>query len=608
MVKKQFQTESKRILDIMVNSIYTNREIFLRELISNASDAIDKLCYISLTDDKVSLSRDDYRITISADKAARTITISDNGVGMTEDELENNLGVIAKSGSLQFKKDMAEKGDDTSDIIGQFGVGLYSAFMIAQRVTVITKAYGQETGRKWVSSGADGYTIEECDKEGWGSDIILDLKPDTETENYSEFLDDWRLRSLIKRYSDYIRWPIKMGDETVNSMVPIWQRPKDETPDEDCFKFYKETFFDTNDPVSVVRVNAEGMVSYKAMLFIPGAVPYNYYTTSYEQGLKLYASGVMIMEKCADLIPEHFRFVRGVVDSPDLSLNISRELLQQTRQLKVIASNIEKKIKAELKKLMTNEPEKYADFFNSFGLQLKYGIVNNYGEKKELLSDLLMFYSAKEEKLISLEEYVKNMAEGQEYIYFACADSVAIAQGLPQTEPVKNKGYDILYMTEHVDEFVVNMLENYMEKRFKSVCDDDLGFELENKSEESMEDNQPVLDFVKETLGDAIHAAKISSKLVSYPVCLGTEGPVTLEMEKYFNSIPHEEGQEIKAQRVLELNADHDVFKALKDAVENDKDKAARYCHILNDLALLLAGMPVEDPSKFSSNVWNLMK
>ncbi|MBE6949408.1 MAG: molecular chaperone HtpG [Ruminococcaceae bacterium] len=608
MIKKQFQTESKRILDIMVNSIYTNREIFLRELISNASDAIDKLCYISLTDDKVSLSREDYRITVTPDKTARTITISDNGVGMTEEELENNLGVIAKSGSLQFKQDMAEKGDDTSDIIGQFGVGFYSAFMIAQRVTVITKAYGESMGRRWVSSGAEGYTIEEWDKDSFGTNIILDLKPDSENEDYSEFLDDWKLRSLIKKYSDYIRWPIVMGEETVNSMVPIWQRPKDEAPDEDCFKFYKENFFDSTDPVSVIRINAEGMVSYKAMLFIPGAVPYDYYTTGYEPGLKLYASGVMIMDKCADLIPEYFRFVRGVVDSPDLSLNISRELLQQTRQLKVIASNIEKKIKAELKNLLNKEPEKYLSFFKSFGLQLKYGVVNNYGAKKELLQDLLLFYSAREEKLISLAEYVKNMAEGQEFIYFACADSVAVAKGLPQTEPVRNKGYDILYMTDSIDEFVVNMLSEYMEKKFKSVFDDDLGFEVESKSEDTDENNQPLLDFVKETLGDKIHCAKISTKLVSYPVCLGTEGPVTLEMEKYFNSIPHEDGQEIKAQRVLELNSGHPVFSALKNAFENDRERAENYCHILSDLALLLAGLPVDDPSEFSSNVWNLMK
>lgn len=607
MIKKQFQTESKRILDIMINSIYTNREIFLRELISNASDAIDKLCYISLTDDSVSLSRDDYRIKVSADKAARTITISDNGVGMTEEELENNLGVIAKSGSLQFKNDMAEKGDDNSDIIGQFGVGFYSAFMIAQRVTVITKAYGQNTGRKWISSGADGYTIEECEKDSFGSDIILDLKPDTETENYSEFLDDWRLRSLIKKYSDYIRWPIIMDNETVNSMIPIWQRSKDDASDEDCFKFYKENFFDTTDPVSVIRINAEGTVSYRAMLFIPSSVPYNYYTTAYEPGLKLYASGVMIMDKCADLIPEHFRFVRGVVDSPDLSLNISRELLQHDRQLKVIATNIEKKIKAELKRLMDKEPEKYAEFFNSFGSQLKYGIVNGYGAKKELLQDLLMFYSEKQSKLISLEEYVNAMTDDQQYIYFACAENNTIAQGLPQTEPVRNKGYDILYMTEHIDEFTVQMLDEYMGKKFKSVCDDDLGFDIENKSEEAEENNQPLLDFIKETLGESIHCAKISSKLVSYPVCLGTEGPITLEMEKYFNSIPTEEGQKVKAQRVLELNVNHPVFNSLKTAFEKDKEKAAAYCHILNDLALLLAGMPVDDPSSFSSNVWNLM-
>ena len=608
MIKKEFQTESKRILDIMVNSIYTNREIFLRELISNASDAIDKLCYVSLTDENVGMNRDDFVITVKADKPSRTLTVTDNGIGMTEEELENNLGVIAKSGSLQFKQDMAEKGGDTADIIGQFGVGFYSAFMVSQRVTVVTRAYGSEKGLKWVSSGADGYTIEEVDKDTVGTEITLDLKPDTENEKYDEFLDEFRLRSLIKKYSDYIRWPIKMGDETVNSMVPIWQRDKGDVSDEDCFKFYKDTFFDTNDPVSVIRVNAEGMVSYKAMLFIPGAVPYNYYTTAYESGLRLYASGVMIMDKCADLLPEHFRFVRGVVDSPDLSLNISRELLQHDRQLKVIASNIEKKIKSELKRLMDKEPDKYLKFYNAFGLQLKYGIVNSFGAKNDLLKELLMFYSAKEEKLISLADYVKNMAEGQEYIYFAGADSVAIAKGLPQVEPVLAKGYDVLYMTDPVDEFMVQVLDSFEEKKFKSVNDEDLGFEVENKSEQNAEDDQPLLDFVKETLADKLSGVKLSSKLVSYPVCLSTEGPVTLEMEKYFNSIPTEEGQKVKANRVLELNAGHQVFAALKNAFETDKEKAAGYCRILYDLAQLIAGLPIDDPAKFSADVWSLMR
>ena len=608
MIKKEFQTESKRILDIMVNSIYTNREIFLRELISNASDAIDKLCYVSLTDENVGMNRDDFVITVKADKPSRTLTVTDNGIGMTEEELENNLGVIAKSGSLQFKQDMAEKGGDTTDIIGQFGVGFYSAFMVSQRVTVVTRAYGSEKGLKWVSSGADGYTIEEVDKDTVGTEITLDLKPDTENEKYDEFLDEYRLRSLIKKYSDYIRWPIKMGDETINSMVPIWQRDKGDVSDEDCFKFYKDTFFDTNDPVSVIRVNAEGMVSYKAMLFIPGAVPYNYYTTAYESGLRLYASGVMIMDKCADLLPEHFRFVRGVVDSPDLSLNISRELLQHDRQLKVIASNIEKKIKSELKRLMDKEPDKYLKFYNAFGLQLKYGIVNSFGAKNDLLKELLMFYSAKEEKLISLADYVKNMAEGQEYIYFAGADSVAIAKGLPQVEPVLAKGYDVLYMTDPVDEFMVQVLDSFEEKKFKSVNDEDLGFEVENKSEQNAEDDQPLLDFVKETLADKLSGVKLSSKLVSYPVCLSTEGPVTLEMEKYFNSIPTEEGQKVKANRVLELNAGHQVFAALKNAFETDKEKAAGYCRILYDLAQLIAGLPIDDPAKFSADVWSLMR
>jgi molecular chaperone HtpG len=606
MRKKQFKTESKRILDIMINSIYTNREIFLRELISNASDAIDKLSYISLTDEKVGVDRSEYKITVTPDKAARTLTVSDNGVGMTEEELENNLGVIARSGSLSFKEQMAEKGDDTSDIIGQFGVGFYSAFMVAQRVTVITRAYGSEKGLRWVSSGAEGYTIEDCDREGWGTDIILDLKPDTETEKYDEFLEDYRLRALIKKYSDYIRWPIILGDETVNSMVPIWQRSKDEVSDEDCNKFYKDTFFDASDPLSVVRVNAEGLVSYKAMLFIPGAAPFNYYTTAYEPGLRLYASGVMIMDKCADLLPEHFRFVRGVVDSPDLSLNISRELLQHDRQLKVIASNIEKKIKAELKRLMDKEPEKYLKFYNAFGLQLKYGIVNTYGGKKELLQDLLMFYSAKEDKLISLKEYVDKMAEGQEYIYFAGAESIAIAKGLPQTEPVLNRGYDVLYMTDPADEFVVQILESYSEKQFRSVNDDDLGFEPENGSSEKEEDDEALFGFIKETLGDKVSSVKLSRKLVSHPVCISTEGPVSLEMEKYFSSIPGGEGPKVKAERVLELNGSHPVFAALKEAYNTDKEKAAGYAKILYDMALLIAGIPVEDPTALSQEVWKL--
>jgi molecular chaperone HtpG len=608
MQQYEFQAQSKKLLSLMINSIYTNKEIFLRELISNASDAIDKLLWLGLTDQTVTLTRETAEIRLTLDKAHRTLTVSDNGIGMTEEELENNLGVIAKSGSLQFKQDIAEKGGDTTDIIGQFGVGFYSAFMVSQRVTVVTRAYGAEKGLKWVSSGADGYTIEEVDKDTVGTEITLDLKPDTENEKYDEFLDEYRLRSLIKKYSDYIRWPIKMGDETINSMVPIWQRDKGDVSDEDCFKFYKDTFFDTNDPVSVIRVNAEGMVSYKAMLFIPGAVPYNYYTTAYESGLRLYASGVMIMDKCADLLPEHFRFVRGVVDSPDLSLNISRELLQHDRQLKVIASNIEKKIKSELKRLMDKEPDKYLKFYNAFGLQLKYGIVNSFGAKNDLLKELLMFYSAKEEKLISLADYVKNMAEGQEYIYFAGADSVAIAKGLPQVEPVLAKGYDVLYMTDPVDEFMVQVLDSFEEKKFKSVNDEDLGFEVENKSEQNAEDDQPLLDFVKETLADKLSGVKLSSKLVSYPVCLSTEGPVTLEMEKYFNSIPTEEGQKVKANRVLELNAGHQVFAALKNAFETDKEKAAGYCRILYDLAQLIAGLPIDDPAKFSADVWSLMR
>lgn len=507
MAKKQFKSESKRLLDLMVHSIYTHKEIFLREIISNASDAIDKLCYISLTDDKVGMTRDDFKITITADKEKRTITISDNGIGMTAEELESNLGVIARSGSLQFKKDMTDKSEDI-DIIGQFGVGFYSAFMVADKVTVISRAYGQCDANVWVSAGSDGYTIAPGEKDAVGTDIIIEMKPDEEDEDYSDFLEEDTLHRIIKKYSDYIRWPIIMdvtksrqveGAETdndgnkkkvwedyteqavINSRVPIWQRSKGDVTDEECAQFYKEKFFDMEDPVSVIRVSAEGAVTYKAMLFIPAKAPYNYYTREYEAGLQLYTSGVMIMEHCADLLPEHFRFARGVVDSQDLSLNISRELLQHDRQLKVIASNLEKKIKAELKKLMENDYDKYVTFFKSFGMQLKYGILNSYGMNKDMLSDLIMFYSSKAEKLIPIADYVKNMPEGQKYIYYACGENVSKLDKLPQAENVREKGYEILYLTDDVDEFVVKTLMKFDSKEFRSVNDDDLGLETEDE-------------------------------------------------------------------------------------------------------------------------------
>lgn len=640
MAKKQFKAESKRLLDLMINSIYTHKEIFLREIISNASDALDKLCYLSLTDENVGMSRSDFRIDVRADKDARTITVSDNGIGMTEEEMEKNLGVIANSGSFKFKKDLTqdEKDEKEIDIIGQFGVGFYSAFMVSDKVRVVSRAYGSDTAYCWESSGADGYTVTEAQKEKVGTDITMYLKEDTEDENYSEFLETYRLRSLIKKYSDYIRYPICMDiektrtvetdevddkgnkktktetyieNETVNSMVPIWQRNKSEVSDEECKKFYKEHFFDMDDPVRVIRVNAEGAVTYKAMLFIPSKAPYGYFTKEFEKGLQLYTSGVMIMDKCSDLIPEHFRFVKGVVDSQNLSLNISREILQHDRQLKIIAANLEKKIKSELKKMMTDDPEGYEKFYQAFGLQLKYGIVNDYGMHKDLLSDLIMFYSSTEKKLVSLKDYVSRMPEEQKYIYFASGETVSKIDALPQTELIKDKGFEILYMTDSVDEFVVQMLGNYEEKQFKSVNDKELGIETDEdkkETEKQSEDNKELLDFVKETLADKVAAVRISGKLKSHPVCLTTDGAVTLEMEKYFKSVPGAEAMgAVKAEKVLELNPSHPAFAALKAAWSSDKDKAAKYAEILYTQALLIAGVEIDDPAGYADLVCSLM-
>ena len=632
MAKKQFKSESKRLLDLMVNSIYTNKEIFMRELISNASDAIDKLCYISLTDDKTGMTRDDFKIIVKADKETGKLTISDNGVGMTAAEIESNLGVIARSGSLQFKNEMDENAEDI-DLIGQFGVGFYSAFMVAQRVTVISRAYGEDTASKWVSEGSDGYTIASFEKDAPGTDIIIEIKPDTEDEKYSDYLTEYTLHSLIKKYSDYIRWPIIMDvtksrqvesdeldkdgkkkmtwedyteTEVVNSRIPIWQRAKSEVSDEDCAEFYKEKFFDHADPAAVIRISAEGTVSYQAMLFIPSVAPYNYFTREYEAGLQLYSSGVMIMERCADLLPEHFRFVRGVVDSQDFSLNISREMLQHGRQLKVIANNIEKKIKAELKRLLENEPEKYEGFFKSFGIQLKYGIVSGFGASRDLLSDLILLYSSGAEKLIPLSQYVKNMPEEQKYIYYAGGDNIALLDKLPQAERVRDKGYEILYLTEEIDEFVVRTLGNFEEKEFRSVNDDDLGFEdSENKEEaERLEtENKDILEFVKESLDGKVAAVRLSNKLKSHPVCLAAQGEISLEMEKYFKSLQGRQDAfmgDMRAQRVLELNAGHPSFVALKDAFAGDKDRAAKYSKLLYGQALLTAGVALDDPAEFS--------
>ena len=655
MGKKQFKSESKRLLDLMVNSIYTHKDVFLRELISNASDAIDKLCYMSLTDDKIGLSRDDFAINIDVDKEARKLIIRDNGVGMTAKELESNLGVIARSGTLQFKEDIAKNADpntpedekvtsDDIDVIGQFGVGFYSAFMVATRVTVITRAYGEERANKWVSTGSDGYTITECNKDSLGTDIIIEIKPDTDDEQYSKYLEEYTLRSLIKKYSDYIRWPIIMevtkshevetdetdddGNkkkkwesyterETVNSRIPIWQRAKNEVSDEDCFEFYKEKFHDYVGPVATVRVAAEGAaVSYNAMLFIPAVAPYDYFSREFKAGLQLYSSGVMIMEHCSDLLPEHFRFVRGVVESPDFSLNISREILQHDRQLKVIANGLEKRIKSELKKLQENDFEKYETFYKAFGIQLKYGIANRFGGNNELLSDLIMFYSSKAEKLIPLAEYVKNMPEEQKYIYYAGGENIALLEKLPQAEQVRDKGYEILYLTDEIDDFVVKAINKFEDKEFRSVNDDDLGIESEEdkkETERQEEESKDVLEFVKESLDGKIAAVRLSSKLKSHPVALSSQGEISLEMERYFKAMQAQGGGsndmfgQMKAQRVLEINPNHSSFTALKEAFENDKDKAAKYSKLLYGQALLTAGVPIEDPPEFSDLISELL-
>lgn len=610
MAKRQFKAESKRLMDLMINSIYTHKDIFLREIISNASDAMDKLSYLSLTDEGVGLTKEDYKISIVVDSQARTITVSDNGIGMDAEALSSNLGVIARSGSSEFKQEM-DRTEDV-DIIGQFGVGFYSAFMVSSKVTVISKAYSQDTANKWVSSGVDGYTISPCERTDVGTDIIMEIKADTDDENYSLYLEDSKLKTIIKQYSDYVRYPIIIGDETVNSMVPIWSRSKSEVPDEDCYSFYKEKFHDMEDPASVLRISAEGAsVSYLAMLFIPQNTPYNYYTKEYHPGLQLYSSGVMIMDTCSDLLPDHFSFVKGVVDSQDLSLNISRELLQHDRQLKTIASSLEKKIKSELKRLMDKEPEKYDKFFKSFGLQLKYGIIQEYGAKKDFLMDLILFYSEKQEKSVSLKSYLDNMAEGQEFIYFASGDSIAKISNLPQIEPVRDAGFDILYLTDDVDEFVIQMLDEFEGKHFKSVNDDDLGLETEEKRAETEKlegENKELLEFISETLGDEVKEVKLSHKLKSHPVCLTTTGGLSLEMEKYFSQLAKNQGGEgVKADRVLELNADHHVFKALTEAFATDKDKVKHYSEILYNQALLIADIPLASPARYTELVCGLM-
>lgn len=638
MAKKEFQAESRRLLELMINSIYTHQEIFLRELISNASDAIDKLCFRSLTDENVGMERGDFFIRIKGDKENGTLTISDNGIGMTAEEMESNLGVIAKSGSLAFKKDLdaAEKDKADIDVIGQFGVGFYSAFMVASKVTVISRAYGQETANRWESEGADGYTITPCEKETVGTDVILTMKSDTEDDCYSVYLMPWKIQELVKKYSDYVRWPIrtdvettekyetgevdeagiqKMGvrtvtkEEVVNSMIPIWQRSKKEASDADCIAFYKEKFKDTEDPVSVIRVNAEGTVSYRAMLFVPAKAPYDYYTRDYVPGLRLYSNGVMIMEKCPDLLPECFRFVRGIVDSPDLSLNISREMLQHDRQLKLIATNLGKKIKSELTKLMTNDREKYEQFHAAFGMMLRAGAVTETGDKVDEIKDLLLYHTS-ETKLVSLKEYVDAMPAEQTKIYFACGENVKRLLSLPQAEQLHEKGYDVLCMTSQIDEYFVDTMKTYADKPFCNIATDDLGLETEEEKKETeakQAEDKDLLDFVKETLGDQVASVRLSNKLVSSAVCLSTEGGVTLEMERYFKSMPGAP-TDIRAIRVLELNANHHAYQAMKEAFDaGDKDKAARIAKILHAQALLIAGEPLEDPAAYSELVCTLI-
>ena len=637
MAKKQFKAESKRLLDLMINSIYTNKEIFLREIISNASDAIDKLCYLSLTDDQVGLNRDDFKIEIIPNKEARTITVRDNGIGMTAEECENNLGVIARSGSFKFKDEMdGEKaqGEDIS-IIGQFGVGFYSAFMVADEVTVVTKKYGQEQGVQWQSRGADGYTVTPCEKETVGTDVIMHIKEDTEEEIYGSYLEVWKIKALVKKYSDYVRWPIKMDvehqerfetgetddegnpkydyrmvteNETINSMVPIWQRSKSEVTDDDCIAFYKEKNHGRKDPCALVRINAEGAVSYKAMLFVPGEENESAFVGDNKGGITLYSNGVMIMEKCDKLVHDYFEFVKGVVDSPDLSLNISREILQHDRQLQIIGQNLEKRIKGELEKLMRDDKPKYEEFYKNFGVHLKCGVCDEYGRYKDFLRDLLIFYTS-EERQITLKEYVENMPESQKVIYYASADSVKHAMSLPQCEQVRSRGYELIYLTSPLDEMVLESLREQDGKTFCNVVTDDLGFDtVEDKKavEEQNLENKDFLDFVKEAVGEDIVKVRLSNKLASQPCCLTTEGGITLEMEKYFRRGPSEEMRKIKANRVLELNPEHHAFAVLKEAYENDKEKAKKLSQVLARLAELMAGVEVEDPAAFVALVAEL--
>ncbi|MBS4201039.1 molecular chaperone HtpG [Bacillus sp. FJAT-49732] len=625
MEKKLFQAESKRLLEMMINSIYSQKEIFLRELISNSSDAIDKIYYRALTDDSLSFDKDSYYIKVTPNKENRTLTVSDTGIGMTEDELEANLGIIAKSGSLAFKTENELK--DGHDIIGQFGVGFYSAFMVADEVTVISKSLGSDEAYKWHSTGADGYTIEPTEKETVGTEITLKIKENTEEEQYDEYLEEYGLKSIIKKYSDFIRYPIKMDviesklkegteneyeeveeEQIINSMVPIWRKNKGELTDEDYENFYSEKHYGYDKPLAHIHTSVDGAIRYNAILYIPEKTPFDYYSKEYEKGLELYSNGVLIMNKCADLLPDHFSFVKGMVDSPDLSLNISREILQHDRQLKRIANNINKKIKSELQNLLKNDRDKYVTFYESFGRQLKYGMYSDFGMNKETLQDLVMFYSSKEKKLVTLDEYVARMPEDQKYIYYASGESNERIEKLPQTELVADKGYEILYFTEDIDEFAIKMLMNYKEKEFKSVSSSDLGIDAsdnEEKSETEEKADKDLFTEMKNILADKVKDVRASKRLRSHPVCFSTDGEVTIEMEKILNSMP--DNQNIQAEKVLEINTHHEVFQSLKDSFEKDKEKLSLYTNLLYNQALLIEGLPIKDPVEFTNDICKVM-
>ncbi|MFJ7727578.1 molecular chaperone HtpG [Neobacillus sp. NPDC097160] len=624
METKQFKAESKRLLDMMINSIYTHREIFLRELLSNASDAIDKIYYKALTDDSLTFDKDSYFIKVTAEKENRILKITDTGIGMTLEELENNLGTIAKSGSLAFKSENEVK--DGHDIIGQFGVGFYSAFMVADEVIVISKALGSEVAYKWESKGAEGYTIVPCEKDSVGTEIVLKIKENEEEENYDEYLEEYRLKSIIKKYSDFIRYPIKMDvtdrrlkegsedeyedvqeEQTINSMVPIWRKNKKDLTTEDYKEFYAEKHYGFDKPIKHIHISVDGAVRYNAILYIPEKIPFDFYSQEYEKGLELYSNGVLIMNKCADLLPDYFSFVKGMVDSEDLSLNISREMLQHDRQLKLIAKNINKKIKSELLTILNNEREKYEEFYNSFGRQLKYGVYSDYGMHKEELQDLLMFYSSKEKKMVTLDEYVSRMPEDQKYIYYATGETNERIDKLPQTEMINDKGYEILYFTEEIDEFAIRMIMTYKEKEFKSVSSGDLGFEADENQQTASEEkeNKELFDYMKNILNGKVTDVRVSKRLKTHPVCLTTDGAVSIEMEKILNAMPN--NQNVKADKILEINVHHDVFESLKAAFEQDKEKVTLYTTLLYSQALLIEGLPIEDPVEFTNDICKIM-